>query len=362
MNLPFEINVKGNCRQIFLLWFFTTSILSSAKAIDVPPDKEPLLSVNGYAVSIEEFRWFMQQQRAGVFQYVKTRYNLDYGKGFWDHDCGQTTPRAIILKQTTDRIVREKIEQILFVKLGLVKDINYVTFLRDLERLNIQRTAAINRGQVIYGPVNYTQLQYYGHWMANLQIQAKEKLSLERFVVTEQKLKAFYAEHKDEFFKKAATVTLEVVTIQAEQKSDSGKKTELLDSTAGEIFSQIEAGHDIKQIILGYVDRKDVKVSCRRFDEVNDDRLSEVFADSDDFKKVKALAPCQGAVLSTSESTRHVAKCISKTPGNYLPYEGIKSIVKAKYIDQRYDQFINEMVKKAAIKVNQKVLEKIELQ
>jgi len=325
-------------------------------------DDDAALFVNKYPVSREEFRWFMQQQRAGVFQYVKTRYNLDYGKGFWDHDCEGTTPKVMIQKRTTERIVHEKVQQILFMELGLIKDINYAAFLNNLETTNIERHRAMQQGRVIYGPIRYTQLQYYGHWMANLQIQAKEKLSLERFVVTEQKLKAFYAEHKDEFFKKAATVTLEVVTIQAEQKSDSGKKTELLDSTAGEIFSQIEAGHDIKQIILGYVDRKDVKVSCRRFDEVNDDRLSEVFADSDDFKKVKALAPCQGAVLSTSESTRHVAKCISKTPGNYLPYEGIKSIVKAKYIDQRYDQLINEMVKKAAIKVNQKVLEKIELQ
>ena len=362
MNLPFAINMKYNCRQIFLLWFFTTSILLSAKAIDIPPDKAPLLFVNGYAVSIEEFRWFMQQERAGVFQYVKTRYNLDYGKGFWDHNCEGTTPKAILHKRTIEHGVSEKVQQILFKELGLIQDTSYSVFLDNLEKLNREREKAVQQKRVIYGPVRYTQLQYYGHWMANLQIQAKEKLSQEQFGVTEQKLRAFYDEHKDEFFKKAGTITLEMVTMQAERQSDSGENSELLETTAGEIFSKIKGGQGIEQIMQEYVDRKDIKVSCCRFDEINDDRLSEIFTDSENFKKVKAMVPGQSVKLSASGSTLHIAKCISKTSGSYLPYENIKAVVKTKYLDQKYDQLVGDMVKKADIEINQKILEKLEPQ
>jgi hypothetical protein len=362
MNLPFAINMKYNCRQIFLLWFFTTSILLSAKAIDVPPDKEPLLFVNGYAVSIEEFRWFMQQERAGVFQYVKTRYNLDYGKGFWDHDCEGTTPKVMLHKRTIEHVVSEKVQQILFKELGLIQDTSYSVFLNNLEKLNCERGKAVQQGRVIYGPVRYTQLQYYGHWMANLQIQAKEKLSQEQFGITEQKLRAFYDEHKCDIFKMSETLTLEMVTIQVTEQSNPKKNAELLEATAKKILSKIKGGRGIEQIMQGYVDRKDIKVSCRRFDEINDDRLGEIFTDSENFKKVKALVPGQSLKLAVSENTVYVVKCISKTSGSYLPYENIKAVVKTKYLDQQYDQLVGDMVKKANIEINQKILEKLEPQ
>ena len=354
MNLPFAINMKYNCRQIFLLWFFTTSILLSAKAIDIPPDKAPLLFVNGYAVSIEEFRWFMQQERAGVFQYVKTRYNLDYGKGFWDHDCGQTTPRAIILKQTTDRIVREKIEQILFVQLGLVKDVNYVTFLRDLERLNIQRTAAINRGQVIYGPVNYTQLQYYGHWKATLQIQSKEKLSTSHFDVDDKKVKKFYDKNKSKFFRAVPTISLAIMRIEAGNKSMTA-----IEALGQEIRSKINSSHDCEKIKTAYAHDTDIKISCDQFGDLSYDKINEMFSNDEQAKIVKGMVPGRNILLPLNKHAVQIITCTARRSEKFQPYKSIKEKVKTLFIDQQYNRLLDDMVAKANVVIDNNAISAI---
>jgi len=184
------MNPKRSGRAIVLLWCLGTWAYLFAKPSATPVDETAPLIVNRYAVSAEEFRWFMLQERAYVFQDVKTKCNIDYGKDFWNRDCAGTTPKKIIEKRTIDRIVRDKVQQLLFKDLGLIQDASYSAFLENLEKLNASRERAVQLGQVIYGPVRYSALQYYGHWMATLQIQAKEKLAQERLGVTDEQLQA----------------------------------------------------------------------------------------------------------------------------------------------------------------------------
>jgi len=140
------------------------------------PSPPFLLTVNGEGVTQEEYCWFMQQERAAVFRHVNAAYDLDPDRNFWDQDCDGITPRDMLLNSTTERVVREKVEQALFKEFGLVEDIRHAAFLAHLEQLNQQRQKAVDEGQVIYGPVQYTPLQYYGHWKATMQLRAKEKL------------------------------------------------------------------------------------------------------------------------------------------------------------------------------------------
>jgi hypothetical protein len=193
-------------RYLISLWLLTAVISVQANTASQFHDPNVVLTVNNYPVSCEEFMWFMQQQRAGVFQYVKTKCNLDYGKDFWDKPCDGTTPKAMLQKQTIEKIVSEKVKQLLFKELGLVRDISYSAFLDDLEKVNREREKAVQRKQVIYGPIRYTQLQYYGHWMATMQIQAKEILTKRQFDVNEQAkdIDRQYDQFVEELIKKAA--------------------------------------------------------------------------------------------------------------------------------------------------------------
>ena len=190
----FGIGWRHRGRSIVLFSLLAICLRQSATASSAPAEEAAPLSVNHCAVSAEEFKWFMQQERAGVFHDVKTRCNFDYGRNFWDRNCAGTTAKKLIEQRTINRIVREKIQQLLFKDLGLIEDARYSVFLENLEYLNANRERAAQQGHVIYGPVHYSVPQYYGHWMATLQIRAKEKLAREQFRVTDEKLRVFARE------------------------------------------------------------------------------------------------------------------------------------------------------------------------
>ena len=174
-----------------ILCLFAAARLLAAEPVDSFAE-QPVLTVNQHAVSRDEFRWFMEQERAPVFQYFKTHYNLEDGKDFWTHPCDGTSPREMLRTNTLSRIAREKSEQILFLELGLVQEIRYSSFVEDLNKLNQAREQSAKEGKTIYGPVRYTQSQFYGHWKANLQIQAMEKLGLRRAGATGKETSAAY--------------------------------------------------------------------------------------------------------------------------------------------------------------------------
>jgi hypothetical protein len=85
-----------------VIWFcfFTGAAVVMAQDATPSTNAVPVLFVNQQPVSAEEFVWFMQQERAGVFQFVKAKFNLDYGTNFWDHALSGGTPRALLRQRT----------------------------------------------------------------------------------------------------------------------------------------------------------------------------------------------------------------------------------------------------------------------
>jgi hypothetical protein len=83
-----------------LIWCFLTGTGLGMVQETKASTNTPVLFVNQQPVSAEEFVWFMQQERAGVLQFVKAKFNFDYGTIFWDQPFSGGTPR-ILLRQRT---------------------------------------------------------------------------------------------------------------------------------------------------------------------------------------------------------------------------------------------------------------------
>lgn len=352
---------KRNCGAVVLFWFLGTwAHLFAQPGANSRHETVPLL-VDNQAVSSEEFRWFMEQERAGVFREVQKKCKIDYGKDFWNHECVGTTPKAMLLKKTIDRIARDKVQQLLFKELGLTQDIRYSSFLENLEKLNSSRELAARQGQVLYGPVRYTPLQYYGHQMATLQIQAKEKLSLERFGVTDEKLRAFYEASKNQAFRTLPNSTLEIVTVRGTQRPVLGTLSANMESTISEILSEMHASHDFDSIRRHFAGRSEPELSFERFDEVNDDRSGELFPNDDAVRRVRELAAGESARITVSDSEVMVVRCVSRSSGHYIPYDENRDLVKARYLDQAYEKLVEKMVADADVRVNHELLDSIVL-
>jgi hypothetical protein len=322
-----------------MLWGFPLAVALTIGAGDVP------LTINQHDVSRPEFIWFMEQERTGVFEYFKSTCNLEVGKDFWTHDCAGTTPRALLQARTVDRLTREKVEQILFQELGLIEDFRYSNFLENLEKLNRQREEADRKGEVIYGPVRYTQLQFYGHWKATLQLEAKKKLARDKPVATDQELRAFYDTVKEKF-RTPTTMSLEIVSL----RSSGGLPVEA-------IQADLDKGQTPQEVAQRFNRSAEVAASTRRFDAIDNDRIGELFQTEEDFAKVAALAPGKCVAIAAASGEVEIVRCLSRNGGEIPTFEAARSRVAARYPDVQYNRLIDRRVKSALVQTNPKVID-----
>ena len=314
------------------------------------------LAVNGHEVSREEFRWYMEQERGAVFRYFQARHHLEDGQGFWTQEAGGTTPKAMLQTNTVARIVREKVEQIVFQELGLVQDTSYAAFLAQLDKVNQEREAAVRQGRVVYGPVRYTPLQFYEHRKATLRTQAKEKLGATRWSPREEDLRSFYKQNQARF-RAAPSYALEVVTIQTKEASATGDSTDALQSAAKRLLSKLRAGSTLTNLLKEPPGGAAVKLSGQRFEEINADRLGEMFPDEQQLKAVLALGPGEATLLNDSNAQAKVVRCLGKTPETYRPYEAVQPQVRERWLAQQYDRHIERLASQAKVRVNQKAID-----
>jgi hypothetical protein len=339
-----------------LLSLLTSGARAFAADLAAPGTEQAALVINHQEVGQEEFRWFMEQQRAGVVASFKVQHNLEYGPDYWTREVGGTTPKAALQKRTIERLIGEKVEQMLFQELGLVQDIHYAAFLEQLKTFNREREQAAKQGKVVYGPIRFTQLQFYGHWKATLRARATEKLAQTQWPATEECLKRFYDDNRAPF-RAPASFTLEVMTIQASPKPAAGDRADSVQATARKILAQLKAGAALPGLLKDPGESAAVKVSSRRLEEINADRMSELFPDEEQLKAVLALAPGEAALLTDSETQARVIRCVGKVPGKDRPYEAVQRQVKERWLGQQYDRHLEDLAGKAQIRINQEVID-----
>ncbi len=323
----------------------------------VPQDAAlTVLLVNGREISGREFRWFMEQERAEVLHYFKRQYDLEDGTNFWSQEVGGITPKAMLQSNTVARVVREKVEQLLFQELGLVKDIGYAALLAQLERLNREREQAARQGRAVYGPVRYTQLQFYEHWKATLRTRARDQLAENIWRPTEDGLRKFYFENRTRF-QALPRWTLEVVTVHPRKNLAAGERAGAVRLAADSILGKFRAGAALSAVLEEPPEGAAVEVSGQRMEEVNADRLGEMFPGEEHLKAVLALGLGETGLLAGPDGQAWVVRCLGKAAGGVRPYEAVERQVRDLWLTQQYDRHIERLALQAKVQINQETLD-----
>jgi hypothetical protein len=237
----------------------------------------------------------------------------------------------------------------------LVKDIRYATFLARLEKLNEEREQAARQGRAVYGPVRYTQLQYYQHWKATLRAQAKDKLAEKQWAPREEELRKFYDEN-EALFRALPSSTLEVVTVRAQKKPVTGEDAGAVQPSAEGVLARLKAGSALADLLKEPPPDDSVSISGRRFEEINGDRLGELFPAEGQLKSVLALAPGETALLMGSDGEAKVIRCLARKAGEVRPYEAVQRQVRERWLDQQYERHLERLARQAKVKVNREAL------
>ena len=308
-------------------------------------DDDIILTVNGYPIYLDEFSRFMNKERAAVFREVGVEY-MD--ENFWDQNYNGTTPRKILLEKTVKKMVREKTEQLFFKQLGLVDDVSYKAFLEHLEQLNRQRQKAVDAGQVIYGPIQYSARQYYSHWMATTQIKAQDQIG--QLEIEESQLRDYYERTKHRY-KTVSAWTLEILEVEGSPDQDGGVKV-----VAEEIELKVRKEGAMEAISMDYKDSKKVQVSFQQVEKMDQDRIGEWFMKDD-------LSLTLGGVLQVPMSNKEIwiVKAMEFFAPDYLPFEQIRNRLRPNFEDEAYNKMIQKRVKDARVEINHKIMNEIEM-
>ncbi|MDQ6423639.1 peptidylprolyl isomerase [Paenibacillus sp. LHD-117] len=344
----------GNRRKNQMIFLGTTVFVcliafAVIASVGIQDDQATVLVINGEEVSAEEYRKLLDENRAYTFSYFKKNYGVDHSSDFWESRYGNEKPIDVIRKKTFEDLVRLKVQQILAKQKGVVKDISYSRFLSILEEENSRRKEAVQKGQVIYGPEQYRERDYYRTTFDNLKYELKKKL-LEEQPFQETELKQYYTENLESLFKKQDSIQIRKIYIPHSSEgelseSDAQVKME-------ELKQSIQSAGDFDQVCesLKTDDSEDTNLMF-----CEEQEFTEMTARSDTMRAGLLLGQAQelevGQVSEVFEENDvlYIIKCLEKEVGRKTGYEEAKGRIQLILMDLKYEEIVNQLVKQASI-------------
>jgi hypothetical protein len=165
-----------------------------------PQSMAVALTVNGDSVPVREFELFVHQNRAAALAYFQQHYQAADKPGFWTLSYGGQTPRQYLFKLAVADAVRTTIQQALGRTYGLTPTGGYAAFLLAWKTENARRLQATAEHQPVYGPVQYTEANYFTYLFNELTTNLRAALVKAKVItVTSADLHQFYLAHPGDF-------------------------------------------------------------------------------------------------------------------------------------------------------------------
>lgn len=152
---------KGNAKLLPVLLAVACAALLMAGIGRGDAKRDELLRVDGHRVTLDEFTFFLNNERANTAAYFGREYNARIDAGFWNRSYNGEIPVEYAKREALKKSLAAKMEEILFVERGLAAEVGYDAFLKEYEEANAERARKLASGEVVYGLVEYDLPTYY---------------------------------------------------------------------------------------------------------------------------------------------------------------------------------------------------------
>lgn len=194
-----------------------------------PPPTAVVASINGQQIPVREFALYLAQERAATFAHFHSAYGADDGPRFWTTRYGGTTPAAYLKQHALTDVARSTVVLALAHQHHLIADPGYDAFLAAWTAENARRRQAVAAHQVIYGPTQYTEANYFTYVMHDLDARLEQALAADSTVPTpESGLRAYYRDHLDTF---------------RQQEGNKGDRGAMTTPPFGEVAAQVRQAY-----------------------------------------------------------------------------------------------------------------------
>ena len=155
--------------------------------------------IDALDVDLREYRLIAEEERTDVLAELTSRWGVEADAAFWQTERDGITPAGELERRTIERLTVIKAEQQMMQEAGILESADYAAFYDDWQEENRRRQEASSRGEVLYGPVSYTEKQYYTKRLDQGRMALQEQLSAGQLAVTEAERRAFYEQEDEEF-------------------------------------------------------------------------------------------------------------------------------------------------------------------
>jgi hypothetical protein len=300
-----------------------------------------IANVNGEPIAFGEFMLFYSKHKASAFTYFHNKYKGQGGTHFWTTEFSEGTPLAKAVADTLDELKRVKVEQLEMKKYGIVSDTGYERFIADWQTENKSRLEALAQKKAIYGPQQYDAKTYYLYLHANRLTKLKEQLGGGPLSVSDAELMEY----------KAMPVRLKTEWIRVDlgdlEAVDEGSENGAL-PTVEEIRKAWQQGRlEFEKWAQPNVH---LEQGERSFDEST--YRTDREADTAVYQAVANLQKGEVSEAVKEGATYLLFKCIQRTK---RPLEEVKEVVKATYIEEKYEHWIGSKADSAELGVESKL-------
>lgn len=204
-------------------------------------------------------------------------------------------------------------------KYDLIKSADYQDLEEQLIKENARRKKAVEQGEVIYGPMQYTMETYLKYICGSVEPELIERMKGKELSCTEEEVQAYYEEHKEYIAVQEAAMQFEVIMT-------SQKNKEMLKKIAEEDDVIKRAESNKKIFSISKIEFQENSVVYNRNPEL--------------MKQLFAMKTGERYLAEDGEGTVYLYVAIEKIEKSILPYEEIKESVENMYLRAKLDEIL----------------------
>ena len=340
--------------MLFLYSFSTKHEKDFSSLQDINCPDSCIICVNDLCISRDEFMLHFNKNISLTTNYFYQNYKAQIDNDFWEKSFEGEVPIDYIKEKTIDRIVQIKIVHQLAVEHGLLKPFTYYDIVKWWNMHNGERKKKLEKGGVIYGPVQDSFDNYYEYFYLNLGIKLKDYLNQSLFNVSDSILKEYYENIKQEYFSYTPSVEVEYI----EYPYDASMDITAIQDTM-ERLKEIALEDDSLKSAIGIVPKTYYQQASYS------DTISIIGEDNPDHERkmfATQLSPDEVKVFHSKEHrTFYLMKCLSRDQDEIYSFEKVKKDVIWYYQKKQYDDLIDSLKQKTVVSFNQSEFDKIKM-
>ena len=244
---------------------------------------------------------------------------------------------------TFEVAARIKIQQLKAKELGLIEDCSYNRFLIDFKAENARRKSELENHEVIYGPTQFSEENYYNYKFSNLVLQLKQVLAEREFKITDSDLKIRYEKEKNKSFKMPDYIQVVKFEVNDTSKLDAIKLKILKTEKNQKNF--IPVIENLKKMITETA-LKNVELVTfdpTVYQNYEGEERAEVM------NLITGLKSGEFSKVSKEDGKYVFFQLIERKESGYCNFESVKVMLKRDLINKMYSDYIEKALEKAII-------------